>query len=66
MLKNACVFNSEYANEYAKADYLNEFIIYIKDVQHEFEQHHNDPDGVAGGTITDIVLKITKLISING
>jgi len=49
------VFNCEYAKEYAKEDYFSEFIIYIKEVQHEFEQHHHDPDGVGGGTITDII-----------
>jgi len=52
------MFNSEYASEYVKADYFNEFIVYIKEVQHEFEQHHYDPDGVGGGTITDIVKQI--------
>ncbi len=52
------MFNSEYASEYAKADYFNEFIIYIKEVLHEFEQHHHDPDGVGGGTITDILMQI--------
>ena len=53
-------FNSEYAKDYAKSDYLNEFVIYLREVQHEFEQHHYDPDGVGGGTITDIILKITS------
>jgi len=53
-------FNSEYASDYSKGNYFNEFIVYIKEVQHEFEQHHHDPDGVGGGTITDIVNQIDK------
>lgn len=54
------VFNSEYASDYSKDNYYNEFIIYINEVQHEFEQHHNDPDGVGGGTITDILMMIKR------
>lgn len=54
------VFNSEYANEYVKTNYMNEFINYLREVQHEFEQHHHDPDGVGGGTITDIVNQIDR------
>lgn len=56
------MFNSEYASAYSKDNYSNEFIIYINEVQHEFEQHHHDPDGVGGGTITDIINQMkTKL-----
>jgi len=52
------VFNSNYAGEYAIAEYTNEFIVYIREVEHEFEKRHYDPDGVGGGTITDILIKI--------
>ena len=57
------VFNSEYASDYSKDNYFNEFTVYINEVQHEFEQHHHDPDGVGGGTITDIINRIkTELL----
>ncbi len=52
------VFNSEYASEYSKDNYFNEFIVYITEVQHEFESRNYDPDGVGGGTITDVLNKI--------
>jgi hypothetical protein len=59
------VFNTEYASDYSSADYFNEFIVYIREVQSDFENRNYDPDGVAGGTVTDIVLKITDLSTMN-
>jgi hypothetical protein len=54
-------FNRNYANDYAKADYFNEFIIYIREVEKDFEQQNYDPDGACCGTITDILNKIKTL-----
>lgn len=55
------LFNKEYASQYHKTDYFDEFVIYVKEVQNNFEKHHYDPDGVGGGTITDIVIKVGEI-----
>jgi hypothetical protein len=53
-------FNRNYANDYAKSDYFNEFIVYTREVERDFEKKNYDPDGVGGGTITDILNKIKR------
>jgi len=49
------VFNTNYAQDYSSAEYFVEFIRYIREVEEDFDQRHDDPDGVGGGTITDVV-----------
>jgi len=49
------VFNTNYAQDYSSADYFVEFIRYIREVEDDFEQRNYDPDGVGGGTITDVL-----------
>jgi len=53
-------FNNEYAVKCSKANYFEQFILYINKMQPDFESRSYDPDGVGGGTITDIVNQIDK------
>jgi len=55
-------FNTHYASEFSKADYIKEFIIYCREVEDDFEKHNYDPDGVGGGTITDIMLNLSDTL----
>jgi len=51
-------FNTHYASEFSKNDYFKEFVIYFREIEHGFEDHYYDPDGVGGGTLTDIIQNI--------
>ena len=45
----------EFEGHCINADFMTMFISYIQAKAEDFELNHYDPDGVGGGTITDIV-----------